>query len=91
MKRDELLDRMAADLSADILMVMLEDDISIEEVVDATIPEGSPGSQFHRPFLAGALEDLVDTEEPLDPLTCLQVCNAMSWTLGIVEVSSVED
>ncbi|MFN2347739.1 MAG: hypothetical protein ABR616_18755 [Dermatophilaceae bacterium] len=86
MKRDELLAGMAADLSADILLVMMEDEHTIEKLVDAVIPQGSPGSQFHRPFLHDALADLVDTEDPLDPLTCLQVCHAMGWTLGIVSV-----
>ena len=85
MTRDELLSKMADDLSADILLVIIEEAIDTEDIVDAVIPEGTPGSQFHRPFLREALEDLLDDDEPLDPLTCLQVCNAMDWTLGIIE------
>lgn len=85
MTRDELLAKMADDLSADILLVITEDAIDVEDVVDAVIPAGTPGSQFHRPFLRNALEDLIDADESLDPLTCLQVCNAMDWTLGIIE------
>lgn len=86
MKRDELLRQMAADLSADILDVIHEECIPIEDVVDMVIPVGSPGAQFHRPFLESALEDLNDAGDPLDPLTCLQVCQAMGWTVGVVEV-----
>ena len=84
--RDELLASMSADLSADILEVLKETGYALEEVVDRTIPRGSPGSQFHRPFLADALTDLVEVGDALDALTCLQVCRAMGWTIGVVEV-----
>lgn len=88
--RNELLASMAADLSADIQEVLEETGHTVEEVVDRTIPKGSPGSQFHRPFLADALTDLVEVGDPLDALTCLQVCNAMGWTIGVVEVEEGE-
>ena len=83
--KDELLASLGEVLSRDIHGVIEDEYIELEDVVDATIPKGSPGSQFHRPFLQGVLEDLIELGEPLDVLTCLQVCAAMGWSIGIVD------
>lgn len=83
--RDELLAALGEVLSEDIRLVIEDEEIELEDVVDATIPKGSPGSQFHRPFLQEALESLTELDEPLDVLTCLQVCSSMGWSIGIIE------
>ena len=86
MLRDEILAHLGRALSDEIAAVIREEGTDLQRIVDATIPPGSPGSQFHRPFLLDGLKELLEDDEPLDPLTCLQVCVAMDWEIGIVEV-----
>lgn len=83
--RDELFQRCANQLSLDIAVEMREGAMSVESVVDALLPKGSPGAQFHRPVLNEQLLNLLLHGHPLDLVTCLQLCEVYDWPIGLIE------
>lgn len=85
--RDELYQRLADQLSADIFSEMFETGLRPPEIVDRVVPRGTPGSQFHRPFLAERLEMLFGSlgKDSLDLVTCLQIAEAFGWPIGLLE------
>lgn len=83
--RGELFQRLADQLSEDIGWELVESGVTSDEVVDLVLPKGSPGSQFHRPLLYRQIEALRHRAVPLDLVTCLQLCEAFGWPIGLLE------
>lgn len=83
--QEALFQRLADDLSEDIVFEMMDCGISPNDLVDAVLPRGEPGASFHRKRLKQQFEALIEHDAALDLVTALQVCEAMGWLIGLVE------